>query len=186
MATTANRAYPYPIASDPPAGHTQIAALANAVDADMTNVDRWQYKFVTSDVSLTSNTTLANITGLSSTAAANTRYRIQATLFYTAATAGDLKIGFTTPASATVIYGLQGLVSSATLITGAYSPGFSTGSGGLTAGGVDATNLFLTVELTLQTAGTAGTFQLQFAQGTSSATATVIKANSTMTVCRIS
>jgi hypothetical protein len=186
VATTANRAYPYPVAGDSPAGHTQIAALANAVDADMANVDRLQYKFVTTDVSLTSNTTLASITGLSATVAASTRYRVNATLFYTAATAGDLKIGWTAPAAATAIYGIQGLVSSATAITGTFSPGYSTTSGNLIVGGVDATNLFCTVELTLLTSVTAGTFQLQFAQGTSSVTATVIKASSTMTVLRVS
>ena len=35
MGTTAHYGYPYPEGSDPPAGHTQIKALADAVDAAM-------------------------------------------------------------------------------------------------------------------------------------------------------
>ncbi len=34
MGTTTNYGYPYPEASDPPAGHTQIQALAEAIDAE--------------------------------------------------------------------------------------------------------------------------------------------------------
>ena len=36
---TANRRYPYPEGTDPPAGHSQIKALAEALDSDVSGVD---------------------------------------------------------------------------------------------------------------------------------------------------
>ncbi len=47
MGTTANLGLPYPEASDPPAGHTQIQALADAVDTFLDGMlDDTQFQFV--------------------------------------------------------------------------------------------------------------------------------------------
>jgi len=182
MATTANRGYPYPIASDPPAGHTQIAALANAVDADMNVVDKVQAKKTTADITVTASTTLVNATGLSASVIASTAYMFRAVCFYNAATGGDFKPGWTLPAGASVQhYGIIGLDGGATTATGVTNFG---ATGTLSTGGSGG-ELICLVEGTILTAATPGTFQFQFAQAAASGS-TILRAYSTLLVIRCS
>jgi hypothetical protein len=179
MAVTANRSYPYPIAADSPAGHTQIQALATAVDVDMANVDRWQSGYMTADISVTSSTALVDATGLSFPVAANHRYTFTANLFYQAVTASRMKIGWTGPAGAVFLHSGIGLDTGASTITGA-SNVLSYATSGLLVFGGTASNVMAVVTGSVTTVGNAGTFQLQFAQSISGAIATTLRMSSTI------
>lgn len=177
MATTANRSYPYPVAGDPPAGHTQIQALATAVDVDMQNVDRFLSGYVTTDIPVAASVTYVNATGLSFAVAANQRYAWRAVLFYNAAAAGKLKFGYTIPVGASMIYGLVGLDTAVTAVTGTTNFTYLTAVNGILGAPTAATNVFGIAEGTLINGANAGTFQIQFAQNAASGT-TTLRANS--------
>ena len=179
MAVTANRSYPYPIAGDSPAGHTQIQALATAVDVDMANVDRWLSGYMAADITVAASTTYVNATGLSFAVAANHRYEWKAVLFYNAAAAGKLKFGWTAPALATMTYGLIGLDTTVTAITGITNFGYLTAVNGVLGAPTAAANCFGVAVGTLQTGANAGTFQIQFAQNAASGS-TILRQNSTL------
>lgn len=183
MAVTANRSYPYPVAGDPPAGHTQIQALANAVDVDMQNVDRFMSGVMTGDISVTSSTVLVNATGLTVTLAANSRFTFTCNCYYQAASASRFKWGYTGPAGMVTIYGGIGLDVAATTTTGVSNVGIHTASGTRSFGGTAANALAVVTGAIGTTTG--GTFQVQFAQETSGATATILRANSSLIVRRL-
>jgi hypothetical protein len=185
MAVTANRSYPYSIAADSPAGHTQIQALATAVDVDMANVDRFFSGYMTADISVTSSTVYVNATGLSFVMAANTRYSWEAKIFFSAVGAADLKFGWTAPALTTNIYGIIGLDSTATAGTGDTNFIYRTLIDQVIGAPTVVSNTFAVVTGTLQTGANAGTYQIQFAQQVSDATATTVRANSVLTARRL-
>lgn len=136
-----------------------------------------------SDQSVTSSTTLVNDTALLSAVAANATYLVFCYLDYEGATAGNLKISWSVPASATLRFAQIGQNASraATVsVTGSDSTAYTFGADG--AGTLDA----LLMHGSLVTSSTSGTFQLQWAQGTSSATATIVHAQSFVALWRIS
>lgn len=184
MAVTANRSYPYPIAGDSPAGHTQIQALATAVDVDMANMDRWLSGYMTADINVASSTVLVNATGLSFAMLANSKYTFRANLFYSALTAARFKFGFTGPAGMTITYAGMGLDAASSSTSGAQNVLGYTASSLLVFGG--ATNLSLGVVTgTITTVATAGTFQIQFAQSVSNAAPTTLYTASTVVARRL-
>jgi hypothetical protein len=131
----------------------------------------------TSDQSKTSDTTLANVTSMALTVAANEIWQVLFSVIYTASTAGDLKLAFTFPAG-----GANGVsamwmsnVPSAVVLT-IDTSGTGVGLQGLGSG----FTLACPIAVIYTNAGTAGDLQLQFAQQTSDGTATTIKANSTV------
>jgi len=62
--------------------------------------------YTTSDFSVTSSTTLTNVTGLTYTVASGGKYRFQAMLFTTCGASGGVKVAMSGTATATLIIGL--------------------------------------------------------------------------------
>jgi hypothetical protein len=138
----------------------------------------------TSTQSVTSSTTPVNDNQLSVSVAANAVYRVELCLTYTADTAGDLKIGWAVPASATFAEAFfAGITSAGAASTDDVTAG--TPSANPVFGGIGGGAAGLHYIVMLTTAGTAGTLQFQFAQGTSSATATILLAGSNLIAQRV-
>lgn len=143
----------------------------------------------TADQSVTSSTALVNDTALSVTVAANATYQLMdCVLFYNGAAQGtaDLKFQFTGPAGSTL-----NMTALAFPTSGGFGGTVFSGITGLSATRTAGTNgssntLPALLYGTLVTTATAGTFQLQWAQNTSNATATIIKAGSVLTLYRVS
>lgn len=134
---------------------------------------------------ITSNTTLQNDDHLFVSVAASTVYEMSMMLKYDGAAAGDLKIGWSAPAGATLDFTAAALGAAAALYTDdqtfvgdlASTPTF----GALGA----STNCGLLAHGLLAVGGTAGTFRLTWAQGTSSGTATRLFAGSYLCLRRV-
>jgi len=128
------------------------------------------------DQSLTSNATLQNDNALTLPVVANATYLFRCMLDYEGGTQGssDIKWTWTLPAGATMRYWL-GRTSTA----GAALIGEATGAQTLTAGSSGAGNLNgILMDGTLIMSSTAGSITLQWAQNTSSGTATIVHAQS--------
>lgn len=130
------------------------------------------------DTARTSTTTLTNDPHLSVAVQANAVYVVTCNLKYDGAAAGDLKVGWTVPSSASLDWTLVGLGAAAAAYTDDQVGGFqtlSTPTIGAIAAGTFAGLLMVGL---LVTSVTAGSLVLQWAQGTSSGTATTVFANS--------
>jgi hypothetical protein len=140
----------------------------------------------TADESLTSNTTLQDDNDLSVTVAANSVYEVEFGLVYEAGTTGDIKYKWVAPAGATFTHSANRLNVGATL-TGDDTVSVDAISVTVSAGGL-GTGVSLPIEGKglLRVASTAGTFKLQWAQDTSSAGATIMKADSFIVLRRVS
>ncbi len=151
------------------------------------DVDNWFIPVVavkTADQSVTSSTTVVNDTELSVPVAASVTYAFQMMLDYEGGTSGasDLKWTFTLPAGSFLRYCYSnrgtGLGASVTMSTGT-----STDTGGTNgAGNLEGVHAFGTLVCGV----TAGTLQLKWAQNTSSATSTIMHAQSCLMLWRIS
>jgi hypothetical protein len=133
--------------------------------------------------SVTSSTTIVNDIDLVLPVAANATYRIECFISFVAATGGDLKFTWAVPAGASMFYqaehnegGTTGLVNS--VIT--YSD-LNT----IQAAGGNSVVQAVGIKGNLLTVSTAGNLQLQWAQNTSSATATTVRARSHLMMRRI-
>lgn len=133
----------------------------------------------TNDESVTSSVALQNDDELKVALAANTEYGFECWLYYTTAGAADLKIAFTVPTSALLLWSTTWWDDTGVALKGA----------DVVTGGSDVTTAFLAGGSTLgwirvsgsvRTSSTAGDLQLRWAQNTSSATPSVVKAGSTM------
>lgn len=146
----------------------------------------WTQPFArkTATESVTSSTTLQNDDALSVAVAASTTYHVECVLLYDGATAGDLKVGFTAPASAS----FEGIAvgpsptaaSSADDVTAYVVLGTANNFGALGTG----TTTALKINGVITTSGS-GTLQLQWAQVASSGTATRVFANSYLMLRRV-
>lgn len=136
------------------------------------------------DTSRTSNTTLTADPDLTLAVAANALYRFWCFLDYEGAAlgTGDIKWQFTVPTSSTLRYHL---VCWSPL--GAANTQNTMAAGGTAnAGTINTGNLAgATMHGTLDTAGTAGSITLLWAQITSNATSTILHAQSAMVLDRI-
>lgn len=141
-----------------------------------------------SDQSVTSSTVLVNDTALliaSANLVASATYRVDCMLDYEGGTNGssDIKVNWVIPAGSTLILGLPayetttGTVGAPLVMKGAAALAFGTS----TAGTLRA----LCFSGTLTMSSTLANLQLQWAQNTSSATATIVHAGSYLTVARI-
>lgn len=171
-------------------GNTFTAAQWNTHARDNLNHLLWQRNLSVADQSKTSDTALADATNLGFAVLANEEWHAEWTLFYTG-TLGDLKLAITVPASATGIWGVHGLVdsaiaSAADLQAGAVNAFGDANTKLLGDGNNSATYVMAVVRATVFVAGTAGTVQLRFAQQTSSATATTLRAGSCVIAHRLS
>jgi hypothetical protein len=138
----------------------------------------------TTTQSVTSSITPVNDNALSFSVAANAVYKTELALMYDAATAGDLQWQYTVPASAaitnTFIANLTG--AAATFTDDQVIGGVSNPTWGGVGTGTNVAGLAMSV---LTTGASSGTLQLQWAQGTSSATSTRVFAGSYLTAQRV-
>lgn len=144
------------------------------------------FAYKTADETVTSSTTNQDDDHLTMTVQANAVYRFLAYFKYSAHSSGDLKFGFTGPAGATLDWTGHALLPAD---TGTSAPAIWITSEAITrqdftVGGVGAENTSLaTVWIfgTLQTTSS-GTFKLQWSQGTSNGTGTIMRAGSWMSL----
>lgn len=146
-------------------------------DAILANYNRVQIRDKGTHQFVTSSTSLVDATGLYLTLNAGRLYHVYAKLFYAADASGDFKPGFTGPAGLDISYALRSLPSTAAVI-GDWQPTALTASGAIIAGGIgNGSPLTAVFDATVHT-DSAGTFQLQVAQGSSNVNFTVLYANS--------
>jgi len=133
--------------------------------------------------SKSSSTTMTDVTGLSVALAANSTYIWDGYIAFNAGATGDFRCAFAVPASTTGHWALWGLSTGSTGGVGTLNGSRIDGYGDanfLAAGGSDAAGGVMACRPAgyIATAGTAGTFQMRYAQNTSNATALVIVAGS--------
>lgn len=140
-----------------------------------------------SDESVTSSTTLQDDDEIQFTVEANATYRVSGVVWFGADPAGDMKLAFAGPTSATFVWvGMSGNSAAAAVTTSVHIDQ-QTISSSLVLGGVTANTTILAAPLDgiLTVSSTAGTFKMQFAQNSSSATATTVKAGSYVELRRV-
>jgi hypothetical protein len=147
-------------------------------------------KVKSADESVTSSTTLQDDDDLLMPVAANTDYLIDGMLYYLAAQAGDITVGWTYPSGATLTWGGIGAIRDYTgaasgtewlaIVADASSPSSTTDFGG--NGSLPFTASYGGV---LSVGANAGTLQLQWAQRASSGTATTVYARSWLRVQQV-
>jgi len=137
--------------------------------------------------SIASNTTVGDDTVLFLAVAANSTYLLSSQIIYTADPAGDLKIGWSGPASATLDWNTGSIDS---ISSSAASPTLwsaNTIAGTDVAGGVSAVGTPVVCRPlgVLVTSATSGTFKFRWAQGTSSVNGTQVRASSWIRLDRV-
>lgn len=142
----------------------------------------------TADKSITSSTALENDDHLLLSVAANSTYIVDLMVFVDGATTGDFRCGFDEPTGATFTWGQLALINTATaasgsMIVSAFNEGSVSGGPTGTAGA--GTKMGYRIRGLLRTAGTAGTLQMKWAQGTSDPTATTVFTDSFMTAQKV-
>lgn len=124
------------------------------------------------------NTTLANVTGLTANLASGKTYRFEAHLYTTSDVAGGVKVAIAGTCTATsIIY--EGLTTNAGLITQSRGTALAATVGAVTA----VTAAYIVITGTVTTDG-AGTLTVQFAENAATATSSVL-AGSTFVVTEI-
>lgn len=135
---------------------------------------------------LSASTTMQNDDELFASVAANATYSVMLHLFHDADTTGDINIGWSGPTGATMNWGSvvahvnetsSGTVTAVSMQTRIISEVQSIGGGA-------STGTYSVVHGTLITSSTAGTLNFQWAQRVSSATATNVRAGSTLILHR--
>lgn len=129
-------------------------------------------------------TTLATDPDLQVTFAANSAYTFIGSLLYTAANGGDIQFQFTGFAGGALLRYAPIRQNLSASFVGAFA---DTGATNETANGSGSGTLMVVTMIgSLQTFSVGGTMQLQWAQASSSATPTVVKAQSHLTLIAIS
>ena len=134
----------------------------------------------TSDQSVTSSTVLVNDSVLVLPVGVSEIWHFTFFVVYTGASTGDIKIAFTFPSGGDIRMSLIGRNAAGTVVDQNFSTTTSpTSSIDFAAAGTTFAN---TLPLTgvFVNGGTGGNLQMQWAQQTSDATATIVKANSTL------
>lgn len=157
------------------AGHKVLVS-----DFDLIGV----FAIKTGDESVTSSTTLQNDDQLVLPVAANARYIMDGWFRYTGAAspAGDLKMGWTLPSGASMSWTNFGVNTSALT---AYNVVVELTAGGRAVGTNGATEMSCAPKGYIATSSTSGSLQLQWAQNSSSGTATVLKVGSYVRIVRV-
>lgn len=127
------------------------------------------------DQSVTSSTTLVNDNFFTWVLDASTRYAVELFLAYTGDPAGNLKTGWGVPAGTTMTWNATGLDTGL-----AYKNAANIAAASTTAFGAASTSLGRLAHITgtILTDTTAGSFTLRWAQNTSNAAATIVRAGS--------
>lgn len=142
------------------------------------------------DRTITSSTTLTAATGLAAVLDANTRYALTGYLAYTAAEGGDLKVAFGAPTGTTGHWTLYAQDTAATggvgSIVAKRAVAYGTGTTQTAAGdNTGPGHMSCLPRGYIATDVTAGTLQVYFAQNSSSATSTVLKAGSWLRLIKL-
>lgn len=148
------------------------AAQANQIFRDDLNYlyRAWSRKSIQSDFT---TTTLGDVSGMSIPLAANEVYEFEAVIFYTAPTAGDLKIAWTVPSGATGAWG--GLGRDITTTTNLNALSFSAFGDATTMSlGGTAVGETALVNGTVVNSSTPGNLQLRGAQVAASGTTSIV------------
>jgi hypothetical protein len=163
------------------AGDILTASDINAHPVQQT----WVVK--SADESVTSTTTVQNDDHLVLPVLASTRYWLEAFLIYDGAVGGDIKLGWSFPSGATMRWYGGGMADSATVDNNAATNQFCSAINQTMPFGCFATANPDAVHIrgNLLVASTAGNMQLQWAQLTSSGTATKIYAESLLRLTRL-
>lgn len=137
--------------------------------------------------SVTSSTTMQNDDELFVSVVANATYIVQMFLLHDSATAGDIKIGFSSPTDSVFAWGVHGANTTNTSSAAVSSVNMTlqTTTATVSFGGGGSTGTAAFVAGTLTTAGTAGTFRFQWAQDVSSATASNVRQGSWLSLTRV-
>ena len=137
--------------------------------------------------SVTNSTTYQDDNELFLPAVANATYRFDLLLLHSSSNAGRFKMQLTAPAGSTVAWGVIGVASSVTSsnpVTDVSMPS-RTLTDILGLGGGNLTGTTALVHGVLTTSSTAGNLMLQWAQNTSDAGATQVRAGSSLRMKRI-
>lgn len=135
---------------------------------------------------VTNSITMQNDDELFVSVEANATYSVDLHLYYDAATAGDITIGWSGPTGAAMTWGMIGAhvnETSSTTVTNVTMGVFTIAQTNDLGGGA-STGTYAVVHGTLTTAGTAGTLNFRWAQRALSATATNVRAGSQLIVKR--
>ena len=138
-----------------------------------------QQSRVSTQFDKTSDTTLANITGLTATVVAGKIYRFEACLFTSSNVAGGVKVAIAGTATATAIV-YEGISTDAGLATQTRATALATAVGAVTA--VTAAYIYITGLITVNAAGT---LTVQFAQNASNGTASSVLVGSTFVITQM-
>lgn len=145
-------------------------------------------KGVTESVtSATTGTAFQNDDELFLPAVVNAQYRFDLLLLHSSSNAGRFKMQFTAPAGSTVTWGVVAVpttVTSSTTVTDVTMPSRLL-SDTLSLGGGNLTGTTALIRGVLTTSSTAGNLTLQWAQNTSDAGATQVRAGSSLRMKRV-
>jgi len=136
------------------------------------------------DESAVSNVTLHNDADLHVPVAAATGYEFSCYIYFQAAAGADIAWTWTGPAGAVLVYDTLHNEGGGTLLNASAST-YGLASLGQAAGGGAGVNEAIVMRGTCVISGTAGTLQFRWAQNATSATATIVKANSHLVLRRI-
>lgn len=139
------------------------------------------------DESRTSTAAVSNDTEFFFACEANALYLLEGYLKYSGATAGDINIDWTAPAGSTGEWFAIGIANDTAATANGYLVQMATQDieAQRSFGTITGVNYGLSLNGTLRTSSTAGTYQMQWAQLTSNATATIIAADSWMKLTRV-
>lgn len=182
---TATTLYSLPIAApgDPADGAGNEASMMNATEIAI----RGQQAIKPTDQTVTSTVTPALDTALFLPVVGNATYEFYFDLIYGALAAAGLTLLIVGPASATATWSADGLANGVVISSGIVNRQDQPLGGSVVLGSAatTATNVHAYPRGILKTAGTAGNLQLEWAQGTSNATGTIMRAGSILKMKRI-
>jgi hypothetical protein len=158
-----------------------VAAGARILAADIQAL-QVPYARKTANQSVTSSTVFVNDTQLVVAVSASRSYAFSLNLIYQGATAGsgDIKLAWSVPAGSVVNAVVGGVNTGLAAVWGYMNTAAVNPSAFGTNGGVGALGLIVNGTITVST--TPGSLQLQWAQNTSSGTATIVLVGSNLTI----
>lgn len=157
--------------------------LKKAVLEDDPRIGLPAYK--AADQTVNNSATLVNDTALTVAVAANTTYAIEGFLAYDTSATADIKVAFTAPAGATLLWSPLGLAGSSSGTSGSIDQRTLT-TNNLALGGAGAgTNAVANPRGTLVTSSTAGSLTLQWAQNAAEVSDTKVKTGSWLKLTKL-
>jgi hypothetical protein len=138
------------------------------------------------DETISSNATLQDDNDLFVSVEANAKYHTIVSIRELSQPAAGFKTGWTGPAGYGFSGEARGPSGTAASLADTIGAEVGTGAHGIQFGGIATFNLPILFQGILTTAGTAGTFRLQWAQNTSNASGTTVKGGGFMLLRRVS